>query len=106
MCVAIVAGAVITIRWMARFAHRHVAYPSGTPPERLPSAVIVDILDRGDLDSWQPIAAAIARDPLGALAERVLRLVDAYPMYGTSRLWRAWIEWRRARAESERPPEA
>ncbi len=81
--------------------HRHLAYPEGTPPERLPSAALVDILDRGDLDDWRPIAAAIARDPSGPLAQRVMRLVDAYPMYGTSALWRAWIDRRRARGDPE-----
>ncbi len=84
--------------------HRHVAYPEGTPAERLPSAAIVDLLDRGDLAAWRPLAVAIARDPLGALAERVMRLVDAYPMYGTSPLWRTWIDRCRARAEGAREP--
>ncbi len=65
--------------------------------EALPAAALVDILEQGDLDDWQPIAAAVARDPGGALAEKVMRLVDAYPAYGTSPLWRAWIDRCRAR---------
>jgi Helix-turn-helix len=77
--------------------HRHLEYPDATTPEHLPSAAIVDLLERGDLDDWQPLAAAIARDPHGALAARVARLVDAYPMYGTSQLWRAYLERARAR---------
>lgn len=81
--------------------HRHLRVPAGTSPERLPSAALADVLERGDLDAWRPIARAIARDPDGHLAERVMRLVDAYPLYGTSPLWRAWIERCRARAESE-----
>jgi DNA-binding XRE family transcriptional regulator len=80
--------------------HRHIVYPAGTPPERLPSAALADILDRGDLDAWRPIAAAIARDPLGPLAEKVMVLLDSFPMYGTSPLWRAWIDRCRARADS------
>jgi DNA-binding XRE family transcriptional regulator len=59
----------------------------------------VDILDRGDLDDWKPIAAAIVRDPPGPFATRVMHLVDAFPMYGTSRLWRTWIARCRDRAE-------
>jgi DNA-binding Xre family transcriptional regulator len=82
--------------------HRHVQVRPGTPAEELPSAAIVDLLGRGDLDDWQPIADAIARDPKGELAEKVVRLVDAYPMYGTSPLWRSWIDRRRARAEGDR----
>lgn len=34
--------------------HRHLAYTSDTTPEDLPSAAIVDILDRGDLQDWLP----------------------------------------------------
>jgi len=79
--------------------HRHFELRSGMPAEELPSAAIVDMLERGDLTDWRPIADAIARDPNGELAEKVLRLIDVYPMYGTSALWRAWIDRTRARAE-------
>ena len=79
--------------------HRHLAYPADTPPERLPSAAVVDILERGDLDDWRPIAAAIAADPQGPLAARLLHLLAAYPLYGTSSLWRAWVDRCRARHE-------
>ena len=85
--------------------HRHLEIPPGTPAEELPSAAIADLLERGDLADWKQIAGAIARDPNGELAERVMRLVDAYPMYGTSALWRAWIDRARARSEGAlRPP--
>ena len=80
--------------------HRHLQISSGTPIEAQPLAAIVDILERGDLDEWRPIAEAVLRDPLGEFAEQVLRLVDLYPMYGTSPLWRSWIDRRRARAAS------
>jgi DNA-binding Xre family transcriptional regulator len=80
-------------------SHRHLDIAPDTPAEQLPSAAIVDTLERGDLDDWRPIAAAVARDPLGAFAERVLHLVNAYPMYGSSPLWRMWIDRCRARAE-------
>ena len=86
--------------------HRHLTYPRATPVERLPSAAIVDILERGDLDDWRPIAAAIRAQPNGPLAERVLDILDAYPMYGTSPLWRAWIDRCRIRAEGDRTNEA
>lgn len=81
--------------------HRHLEVQPGTPAERLPAAAVVDLLERGDLGDWRPIAAAIAKEPYGDFAERVLRLVDAYPMYGTSALWRAWIARRRELAEGE-----
>ena len=76
--------------------HRHLEAADGAPPERQPLAQIVDILQRGDLDDWRPIAKAIRRDPHGEFADRVLRLLDAYPAYGTSALWRAWIDHRRS----------
>ena len=72
--------------------HRHLTYSAATAVEDLPTAAILDILDRGDLADWQPIAIAVARDPCGEFTERVARLVQAHPMYGTTALWRAWIE--------------
>ena len=86
--------------------HRHLQVSSDTPIEAHPSAAIVDILERGDLDEWRPIADAIHRDPMGKFAEKVMRLVDAYPMYGSSPLWRSWIDRCRARAEGGRLPRA
>ena len=84
--------------------HRHLQVPDGTPVEELPLAAISDLLQRGDLDDWRPIAAAIRRRPNGELAENVFRLVDAFPSYGTSPLWRAWIDRCRARSEAAGEP--
>lgn len=78
---------------------RHLDYPSETPVTGLGPAAIEALLDRGDLDAWTPLAQAIALDPWGATAETVLRLCEAHPMYGTSVLWRTWIERRRGRPE-------
>ena len=82
--------------------HRHLEIAPGTNIEDLPAAALVDLLERGDLNDWKPIAAAIAQNPSGDLANRVLRLVGAYPMYGTSALWRSWILRRRDMAEGQR----
>lgn len=79
--------------------HRHLDYPADTAPEDLPSPAIVDILDRGDLHDWLPLIRAVSRDPDGRLAERVAALVEAFPMYGTSPLWRAWLGRVRERAQ-------
>jgi DNA-binding Xre family transcriptional regulator len=78
--------------------HRHLDYPEDTPVTELGDAALDDLLDRGDLGDWQPLVAAIAADPLGDLADRVLALCDASPRQGTSPLWRAWIARRRAMA--------
>ena len=79
--------------------HRHLEIPPGTATEDLPSAAIVDLLERGDIEHWQPIAAAVAREPLGEFANRVARLIDRYPIYGISPLWRTWIARVRDRAK-------
>ncbi len=84
--------------------HRHLEVPDTTPPEAQPLASIVDLLQRGDLDDWKPIAQAIRRNPAGQFAERVLRLLAAYPTYGTSPLWRAWIDRCRSRLEIDSLP--
>jgi DNA-binding Xre family transcriptional regulator len=86
--------------------HRHLVYPRSTPVERWPVAALVDVLERGDLADWKPIAVAVARDPHGTLAERIMEVVDRHPMYGTSPLWRAWIDRRRAGVEATRPARA
>ena len=87
-----------------RVIHRHLEVPEGTPPEAQPLARIVDLLQRGDLDDWRPIARAIRGDPAGPFGERVLRLLAAYPTYGTSPLWRAWIDRCRSRLELDALP--
>ena len=84
--------------------HRHLQVRPGTPIHEQPSAAIVDMLERGDLDEWRPIADAIRGDPMGPFADRVLRLVDAYRMYRTSPLWRSWIDRCRTRTEGGPPP--
>lgn len=84
--------------------HRHLDYPPDTPLTVRGDAALDDLLDRGDLRDWQPLLCAIAADPFGELADRVLRLCDANPRYGTSLLWREWIARRRAKAEPGRAP--
>lgn len=84
--------------------HRHLQVRPGTPVEELPLAALVDILERGDLDDWKPVAAAIRRDPQGPFAQQVMRLVDAHPLYGVSPLWRSWIDRWRARDEKPTGP--
>lgn len=80
--------------------HRHLDVAPDAPVEELPLAAIHDLLDRGDLDDWRPLLRNIERFPNGELTRLVARLVDAYPMYGTSPLLRAWIERCRNRGDS------
>ena len=76
---------------------RHLDYPEHAEVTRLGPAAIDALLERGDLDSWEPLLGVIARDPFGSLADTILRICDAHPMYGTSTLWREWIARRRGR---------
>lgn len=72
--------------------HRHLDIAPGTPVHDLPLDALDDLLDRGDFDDWRALAAAVRRDPYGPLTERVLALCRAHDMYGTARLWPAFIE--------------
>jgi DNA-binding XRE family transcriptional regulator len=76
--------------------HRHLDVDPSTPVSELGLAALDDLLERGDLDDWQPLLAEVRRDPDGAVAERVLQLVERHPMSGTSELWRSWIETQRS----------
>jgi hypothetical protein len=69
-------------------------------------SLLDDLLERGDLADWQPLLAEIRREPHGPVAQRVLQLVEAHPMYGTSPLWRAWIEELRQAAPAPHAGEA
>lgn len=80
--------------------HRHLDY-EGVPVDQLGLAALDDLLERGDFGDWRPLARAIARDPFGPLADRVLHLCAAHPIQGTSPLWTAWIAMRRERAATE-----
>ena len=80
---------------MLRF--RHLDYGADTQIEALGPAALDDLLDRGDLEAWAPLLRLIYRNPWGPAADTVLHLCGAHPMYGTSLLWRTWIEGVRGR---------
>jgi hypothetical protein len=75
---------------------RNLDYGADTPVEDLGPAAIDSLLERGDIGDWAPLLRAVADDPWGRTAETVLHLCDAHPMYGTTELWRGWIERRRS----------
>ncbi len=43
------------------------------------------------MQTWAPLARVVADEPWGSLADTILRLCAAHPMYGTSRLWRGYV---------------
>ncbi len=71
--------------------HRHLELQPGISIQEMPLAAIQDLLERGDLDSWRILLEHIYENPNSELVQRVARLVDVYPMYGTSPLIRALI---------------
>ena len=81
--------------------HRHLDAGPGTPVAELGLAALDDLLERGDLTDWQPLLAEVRSDPGGAVADRILHLVERHPMSGTSELWRSWIDGRRAEAREQ-----
>ena len=76
---------------------RHLDYPDDCVVDQLGPAAIDAILDRGDLEAWRPLRDAVRDEPFGVVADTILRLCAAHPMYGTSAIWTTWIE--RLRAE-------
>jgi hypothetical protein len=80
---------------------RHLDYPMDTEVTHLGPAAIDALLGGGDLDTWTPLLRVVASDPFGPLADTILRICDAHPMYGTSPLWRDWIGRRRGRPAPE-----
>lgn len=80
--------------------HRHLDVPVDLSISEVGDAALDDLLDRGELNDWRLLLRAIAADPFGDLATRVLRLCQANPRYGTSALWQAWILHRRQTAPS------
>lgn len=76
--------------------HRHLELDPAASVAELGLAALDDLLDRGDLSDWQPLLAEIEREPWGPVADRVQRLVEQHTMYGTSTLWRSWIDEQRS----------
>lgn len=75
--------------------HRHLDVAEPPSATDLGLEALDDLLERGDLSDWAPFLREIARDPAGPVSDRILHLVDAHPMQGTSPLLRSWIEIRR-----------
>lgn len=74
--------------------HRHLE-DAETPLSELGLAALDDLLDRGDLDDWQPVLTEIVRDPWSGLAQRLSGLLEHRPPGETTTLWRSWLEQQR-----------
>ncbi|CAN5673009.1 hypothetical protein BH18CHL1_BH18CHL1_00710 [soil metagenome] len=78
--------------------HRHLDAAGFT------TAAIDDILERGRLTDWVPLLRELCRDPFGPAAERVMRVVEHHPMFGTSTVWRRFVARRRAEVPARGRP--
>lgn len=84
--------------------HRHLNIAAGTPVDQLPLDALDDVLEQGDLEDWLGLAIDIRDNPDGPVAQRILKLCQAHDMYGTSRLWPAFIESLRPDGEEQGAP--
>lgn len=53
---------------------------------------VEDVLARGTMADWRELAARIQRDPTGPAARSLQIVLDNVPMYGTTVIWRDFVE--------------
>ncbi len=63
-------------------------------------AAIDNIIERGELPDWVPLLRAIERDPYGDVASKTLRICKAREVYGSTAVFRRFVETKRARSET------
>ena len=71
---------------------RHLNYPPHVPVTKLGLAALDEILERGDFADWLPLRWEVYVHPRGKVADRILQLCASHPIYGTSVLWKVFIE--------------
>lgn len=59
-------------------------------------AAIDNIIERGELPDWVPLLRAIESDPFGDVAEKTLRICKANQVYGSTAVFRKFVESKRA----------
>jgi DNA-binding transcriptional regulator YiaG len=69
---------------MSTLAFRNVDVRPGAPVSDWPMEAIQTALERGDLSSWRPLAAAIRAQPWGAVARRIEEVLGYSRPYGIS----------------------
>lgn len=53
---------------------------------------VEDVLERGTPEDWRELAAAVRADPNGPVARAVRVVVENRYMYGTTVIWRRFLE--------------
>ena len=67
--------------------HRHL-----DPGAEDSATAIEDVLDNGSVDDWRALARRVQQDPQGPAARSLRIVLEHCQFYGTSRLWRDWLE--------------
>jgi hypothetical protein len=67
--------------------HRHLLGEAGYSV-----AAVEDILDRGGVDDWRELAAAVRSDPHGAPAHALEAVLANRYMYGTTVIWARFLQ--------------
>ncbi len=80
--------------------HRNVV------PELSPNtAVVADILDRGTVSDWRRLAREVRNQPEGPYARAVRRVVEGTHFFGTTILWKDFLDWCQVQPHSMPPSE-
>ncbi len=53
---------------------------------------VEDVLARGGAEEWRHLAEVVRADPNGPAAQSLRIVLDHVPMYGTTNLWRWFLE--------------
>lgn len=70
--------------------HRNLNHQS------LTLAAIDNIIERGELPDWVPLLRAIEDEPYGEVANKTLKICESHEVYGSSIVFRKFVEKQRA----------
>ncbi len=70
-----------------RVRHRHILDGHEHSVE-----AVEDILARGSVGDWRALAGVVRAEPAGPVAQALRVVVEHVPMYGTTHLWRWFLE--------------
>lgn len=79
--------------------HRHIGEGYDHSVE-----AVEDVLARGSVEDWRALAAVVRANPSGAAARSLRIVLDHVPMYGTTNLWRWFLEELDARTPTQPSP--
>ena len=78
-------------------SYRNVDIDDAAPLGTWPSEAIEILVDRGDLSDWRRLAAALAQDPWGSLAQVVEEIIALDCHYGVDRILAEVLQRERVR---------